>query len=151
MARRRVAQGALAGLLAAPVAAGGRDRIGLDIGGRLRAVEHVVGRYVDQRDCGRIAGLAQPAGADFVALPGRLDFRFGEIDLGVGRGIHDQRRFMPRDRIAHRRRIRDVGFGTRERDERHVARVACSPHFPAELAVGAEQQDHATTPSRSPR
>ena len=45
----------------------------------------------------------------------------------------------------------DVRFGAGEGDQRRSPRGAFPRKLLAELAVRAEQQDHATTPSRSPR
>ena len=59
------------GSLGAAVDAERRDRISLDVGAGLRAVEHVVGRDVDQRDAGAGARLGKNGGPLGIA-PRRL-------------------------------------------------------------------------------
>jgi hypothetical protein len=55
------------------------------------------------------------------------------------------------DRLADRGGIRDVGLGARQSDQRQAERCARAREFLTQLAVGAEQHNHATTPRRSPR
>ena len=86
MARRRVAQRALARLLAAPVGAGGRDRIGLDIGASAwRRRTHSRSRCGSAERAPPLQASASTAGP--VSLPCRAASvsALGEIDLGVGR------------------------------------------------------------------
>ena len=63
MARARLAHRPLAGLLAGAVDIERRHRVVLDVGAALGAVEHVVGRDVDQRQPARGAGRGQRGAA----------------------------------------------------------------------------------------
>ena len=96
------------------------------------------------------AGAREHAGADLVAAPRGLDLGLGLIDLGVGRGVDHQLRSFAPDRGRNGAVLRDVGILPRKHAQRHAALARHPRELLAELAV-AEHQDHATTPSRSPR
>ena len=82
--------GLLAGQFAGAVDALRRDRVGLDIGFGLGAVEHVVGRDMDQRDVGRGAQPRQDGWAVAVGAVGGIGIGLGGIHRGIGGGVDHQ-------------------------------------------------------------
>ena len=97
-ARARRQHRLLAGQLAGAVDALRRDRVGLDVGRALGAVEHVVGGDVDQRNARRGAQPRQQRRAVAVGAIRRLGVRLRRVHRGVGGGVHHQ----PRRRVAER-------------------------------------------------
>ena len=83
-----------------------RHRVVLAVGAALGAVEHVIGRDVDQRNAGLGAGGGEIGRAGAVAGPGRLGLALGAVDRGVGGGVDDDVGPLARHRRRTPRRAR---------------------------------------------
>ena len=80
----------LAGELARAIDAGWVGRVGLDIGRAVGAVEHEIGRDMDQRNTGRRAVLRQNARSVAIGAIGRLHVGLRLVDRGMGGGVDDE-------------------------------------------------------------
>ena len=140
MLQKRTAHGAVAGLLAPAVNPERVDRVVLAVGIALGAVEHVIGREVNQGDPGVMAGGSEVGRAGAIAGPGGVGFALGAIHRGIGRRVDDEIRALARHRGDDRLTPGDVDTVT------IVCRdiVACRPGEAAQLApdlaAGAKHQ-----------
>ena len=122
--------------------AGWRGGVGLDIGRALRAVEHVIGRDMDEGNSGARAKLRQTLRACDITGERRVTMRLGRVHGGIGRGIDHQRRLR-----GGKARIDGVGcgkiqFGPADRPEIQSARFGQSGQRMAELPGAACDQNH---------
>ena len=108
MPDERAAHRPLAGFLARAVDTERLHRVVFAIGAGLAAVEHVIGRDVDQRDRGVMAGGGEVGGAGAIAGPSRVRLALGAVDRGIGRGIDDDVGALARHRSEHRLALRNV-------------------------------------------
>ncbi len=91
-----------------------RDRIRFHVPPRLRAVENVIGRHVQEAGAASLGGLHEMADTGRVHRERRRRLVLGAIDRGVGRRVHDHRRAKPLDESGHRRFVGDVELLERE-------------------------------------
>ena len=79
-------------------------RVAFGVRGRFGAVEHVVGRVVNQRDAQRLGLFGEDAGGDGIDGERSVRLALGQIDGGVGRSVDDQSRAMgahlPADKVC---------------------------------------------------
>ena len=104
---------------------------------------------MDQRDPARRAGPGQKLGRKGVYAPRRLDLLFGEINLGVGRGVDDDGGLRRVERARDSVRVGDVELGPRQRREGRAAFAQRPLQVEAELAARSKDERH-ITPSLSP-
>ena len=77
------------------------DRVVLGVGGRLRAVEDIVGRKMDERRADLAAGVGERGRSVAIDGEGDLALCFGLIDRGIGAGVDDDARPHRDDRRLH--------------------------------------------------
>jgi len=133
---------ALAGELGSPVDRGRIRFVGLDVGFGLRAVEHVVGRHVD--DAGTDAGrrFRDMAGSDVVDRGGAVLVGFAQIDGGVGGGVDHHVGVGGLKQLVDAESVGDIELVATQRREVMVGPVGGGPDdVGAELAAGAGEEN----------
>src|SRR5262245_15007431 len=106
---------------------------------------------MDERQASRGASLSQAGRSKFVCLAGFVGLGFGEVDLGIAGRIDHRCWPVACNGTGNVTRVWNVGLRVRERRERDRTRLCHACELLAELATASKDQDHATTPSRSPR
>ena len=114
-----------------------RDRVGLYVWTRFRAVEDIFRRDVQQRYARRRAGLFENLGTQRIGGEDGVRLALGLVDGGVGGGVDYQRRPVGGKRSPHRGPVGDVALGLQQSGQRNAARERQRGQFAAELAAGA--------------
>ena len=136
MTRRRCPHRVLTGGLAGAIGAQWIDRVALAVGAARRlAVEHIVGRNMDQRQSRPRAGLRNMRGAVTIDRKGKLRLALRPIDGGIGGRVDDQIGATRRHDALDRAGVRDIGLGP-----------ADSPHGPVGRESAASRSAVATCP-----
>ncbi len=132
---------AFAGELRLAVDAGRAGRVVLHVGRALGAVEHVVGRDVDQRDAGLRRQPRQLRRSGGIRALGRFAVALGCIDGGPGGGVHHQRRGGSAEGGGDRLRPVEIECRPSHPDQRPVAPGPVERR--RELARAAGDEDRA--------
>ena len=80
-------------------------------------------------------------GAVAIDLEREVRFALGLVDCGIGRGIDDGRRSMPRDGALDGRGVADVSLGVSQCHDVPPKLRASFAQVPADLAAGPEHHD----------
>ena len=129
----------LAGKLAAAIGIERRGGVRFNIGSALAAIEHVVGRDVNERNAEAASLGGKPSGCLGVDGERCRFLAFGTIDVGIGRGIDHRAPGLFRDHAAMRADRQDQAHPHRRHDL-NVLGQGQGLKLLADLASPAEQK-----------